>query len=188
MAGHRQTRVQWDDRDRLDAIIRPIIAELGGRTKLTMLTAKVAEALSQEEHGAHDAGDGEKIDWLMRLRDGALLDFLYNRVGLELSKQAPLTLTVGKTNKRDVALKPYQGVRNATDGTYDQLAFFGMTRAEYAAWRKQEIATIRAQSGKMQVIQVLDALWEAHPDAPTIRDLLLAAGIDLDGPRIQLAS
>jgi len=31
-------------------------------------------------------------------------------------------------------------------------------------------------------------MWAAHPDAPTLRDLLLAAGIDLDGPRIQLAS
>jgi hypothetical protein len=188
MAGHRQTRVQWDDRDKLDGIIRPVVAEMGGRAKLTTLMVKVAEALSEVEQNAHDEGDGETIDWVTRLRDGALQDFLYNRVGLEVSKQAPLTLIVGKTSKRDVALKPYQGVRNATDGTYDQLAFFGMTHAEYDVWRKQEIATIRAQSGKMQVIQVLDELWRAHPDAPTIRDLLLAAGIDLDGPRIQLAS
>ncbi len=188
MAGHRQTRVQWDDRDKLDALIRPLVAALGGRTKLTTLTATVADSLAKIEQGAAADGDDDTLDWVTRLRDGALLDFLYNRVGLEVSKQAPLTLVVGKGSKRDVALKPYQGVRNAIDGTYDQLAFFGMTRAEYAAWRKQEIATIRAQSGKMQVIQVLDALWEAHPDAPTIRDLLLAAGIDLDGPRIQLAS
>ncbi len=188
MAGHRQTRVQWDDRDRLDEIIRPLVAALVGRTKLTMLTAKVAEALSQEEHDAENAEDTETIDWLTRLRDGALLDFLYNRVGLELSKQAPLTLTVGKASKRDVAIKPYQGVRNASDGTYDQLAFFAMTRAEYDTWRRQEIAAIRAQSGKMQVIQALDALWEVYPDAATIRDLFLAAGIDMDAARIQLAS
>ena len=62
-----------------------------------------------------------------------------------------------------------------------------MMRADYDAWRKQEIAMIRAQSGKVQVIQALDALWEAYPDAATIRDLFLAAGIDMDAARIQLA-
>lgn len=187
MVGHRQTRVQWDDRDRLDGIIRPIVAEMGGRVRLTTLTRTVADALADAEQGAHDAGDGEAVDWAGRLRAGALLDFLYNRVALEVSKQAPLVLGVGKSHRRDVTLKPYQGVRNATDGTYDQLAFLTMTHDEYAAWRKQEIAAIRAQSAKMQIIQALDELWQEHPDAPTIRDLFTAAGLDADAPRIQLA-
>ena len=62
-----------------------------------------------------------------------------------------------------------------------------MTRDEYGVWRKQEIAAIRAQSAKMQIIQAIDELWQEYPDAPTIRDLFIAAGLDADAPRIQLA-
>lgn len=182
MAGHHGTKVQWGDRDRLDEIIRPIVAEMGARVKLPHLAQKIAEVLADMGRDA----DEDTAAWLARVQGGALLDFLYNRAALEVGRQLPLLLVVGKSRRRDVVLKPYQGVRLAEDRQYQQISFLAMTRIEYDSWRKQEIAAINAQSKKVQVIQALDPLWERHPDAETVGELLQAAGINPAGARIQL--
>lgn len=182
MAGHHGTRVKWNDRDRLDSLIRPIVAAMGMRGNIPLLAGRVASALAECEVDS----DEDTEEWLQRVRDGALLDFLYNRVALEVARQKPITVTVGKSKKRDVSLRPYQGVRMAQEREFQQISFLDMTKAEYTTWRKQELAAIKAQSGKVQVIQALDVLWDEYPDAGTVRALMEAAGINLGGPRIQL--
>lgn len=183
MAGHYGTRVDWHDRDWLDAIIRPLVAEEGNRLKIPQLTEKIMEALGEVRANP----DEEAADRLPRIEGGAMFDLVYNRVALEVGRQTPLMITVGKVSRRNVALKPYQGVRRAQERQYEQIRFLAMTKAEYETWRRQEVAAIKVQSGKMQIIQAIDALWLEFPDAPTIHDLLATAGIDLGTGRIQLA-
>jgi predicted DNA-binding antitoxin AbrB/MazE fold protein len=182
MAGHYGTRVDWHDRDWLDAIIRPLVVEEGNRLKIPQLTEKVMQALSNIRKNP----DEEATDRLPRIEDGAVFDLVYNRVALEVARQAPLMIVVGKKTRRNVALKSYQGVRRTQQRQYEQIRFLAMTKEEYETWRKQEVAAIKVQSGKMAIIQAIDALWQDHPDAPTIHALMLVAGIDLTGGRIQL--
>jgi len=183
MAGHYGTRVDWHDRDWLDNIVRPIVAAEGNRLKIPQITQKVMDALG----GIRAEPDEEAQDRLPRIEDGAVFDLVYNRVALAIGRQSPLLIAVGKATRRSVALNPYQGIRHSTERQFEQIRFLTMTRAEYETWRKQEVAAIKAQSGKMQIIQAIDALWLEHPEAATVRDVLALAGIDFDGERIQLA-
>lgn len=167
MAG-RKTAVRWDDRETLLALLRPLVARAGERCNLTALTR---QAMDEIEAGG--GGDGE---WVERLRDGALFDFLYVQIDNEMKRQK--VVFIAPKTGRNITLNPRQGVRRVGEAHYQQVLILSMTREEYLSWRNREIAEIQSRGKKMQVIRVLDELWAQYADAATLGDLLQCAGLD----------
>jgi hypothetical protein len=167
MAG-KKSAVDWGDRDQLRAVLRAVIAEAGDRCSLGELTQGVLDRL--------EAMNGAAEEWVGRMQRGALADFLYNQLDLEMKRQK-VVFALPKSG-RNVTLNPRQGIRVVGEERYQQVLILAMTKPEYLAWRAREIAEIRVHSDRMQVIRAIDAFWDEYPDAADLGDLFRLAGMD----------